>query len=506
MRFRFPHRTAIGASLVSILVMLMLSQAPISAQRASIMLAAYLAGRACGIRLPTERCVAWAIIGVVWSDPSVIVSAAFQFSFLAVVGLVKWGGQHRGPLGWIRVALVAWIVTAPIQLWHFGTVAPTGIIANVILTPMTALYLVPLGLLGIIFAPFTQIPMDLAAKSAQLMVCIAEALVEQFGGTITLGRWVTPLFVLVPTILSLRKRLGCMLISSGVFILIAMTMKPPKTFVDFISVGQGDAILLVSNGRAALVDAGPDSKAYQIRAHLKYLGISRLEWILITHQHPDHFNGLETLIESVDVGAIYHGSNRESSISWKRTTQLVQHRGISLHEIQTSDQRMGSLHIRTFAPTASPHVNENDRSVAVRIDGLSSSVLLTGDLEHFGEMRLTAMNPGIIDVLKLGHHGSRTSTSDMLLDAVTPAVSVASCGRFNQYQFPHAEILNRMKSHDVDVLSTASHGLIRVIMDGPLAVQGMHPPVGYNTVINSKPRGFLDWFERHIRSFYPKDK
>ena len=222
------------------------------------MITGYLMGRFVGLRIPILRCLYWAAIYLLWNDPGALSSPAFQFSFIAVFSLIQFAGGGSGPVSWLRVAFVAAVCRAPIQVWHFGTFAPTGLVANVILTPFTALVVVPLGLFGVICAPVSQLPLECAAISAQGMVCVAESLVEVFGGSLILGRWMTPIATALALSLFLASRPKQLLLSWFFLVLLAGSMKPPEEYVDFIAVGQGDAILVVSRQTAAMVDVGPD--------------------------------------------------------------------------------------------------------------------------------------------------------------------------------------------------------------------------------------------------------
>ena len=258
-----------------------------------------------------------------------------------------------------------------------------------------------------------------------------------------------------------------------VFVLLAGSMKPPEEYVDFIAVGQGDAILVVSRQTAAMVDVGPDPAANRVLSHLRNQGIRRLEWVLITHQHPDHYRGLETLVQYIEVGHVLHGPLLETSGDWLRLQERLSAFGIPMREVSSGEDLLGTIHLQRFAPVSSKHISENDRSVALRIDGQAGSVLLTGDLEAFGEKRLSSMDPGQVDVLKLGHHGSQTSTTLTLLNEILPSLSVASCGDRNRYGFPHKTILHRLQRAKIPVLSTAQHGLIRIILGDDFEIQTM---------------------------------
>ena len=107
--------------------------------------------------------------------------------------------------------------------------------------------------------------------------------------------------------------------------------------------------------------------------------------MLITHQHPDHYRGLETLVQYIEVGSVLHGPLLETSGDWLRLQERLSAFGIPMREVSSGEDLLGTIHLQRFAPVSSRHLSENDRSVALRIDGQMGSVLLTGDLEAFGE-------------------------------------------------------------------------------------------------------------------------
>ena len=251
---------------------------------------------------------------------------------------------------------------------------------------------------------------------------------------------------------------------------IAVWNKPPGDVVDFLSVGQGDAILVRSGGRVALIDAGPAPKARALRQYLRTQGISHIDSLFITHHHPDHFRGLASLSIDATVGRLIHSGRHSADPEWNALLDTYRKAGTDVEVARDEDLRLGALNLRVFAPLSTPWMSENDASIALRIDGQARSILLTGDLERLGERRLLARHPGIVDVLKLGHHGSRTSTMDDLLDTVRPSVAVVSLGLGNRYGFPHTVIEQRLKQRQIPLFRTDRDGLVRVHLTGEVPV------------------------------------
>jgi competence protein ComEC len=463
-RLTYPHRLAGFVSILVTILFLMIAQAPLSAQRAAVMICYALVGGMIGRPVPSPRLVAMAVLVVLVPNPQLVTHPGFQFSFGAVIALVTLCRGFKGVKAWIAVAFIASIATWPIQVWHFGTLCPAAPLTNLILTPLASLIVVPVGLLGLALSPLTQLPLDFAAVLAEFLVSIADVFADWGAGVWVTGRWPSPIIALLPVLMLTVGYRYIQLLAMLTLTYAALVGMPPRHYVDFISVGQGDSILLVSDNRAALIDAGPSARASAIVGHLHRMGLARLEWVAITHHHPDHFAGLPFIMKHLDVGAIRHFPTRDLPKNW--SLMVAQNNSLDqlARPIESGDTQLGSLHIRTYEPTKSRWVSENDRSVAFRVDGLSQSILLTGDLEGYGEFRLSQSLLGQIDILKLGHHGSRTSTSSQLVDLIRPRLAIASCGINNRYGFPHQDILYELVRREIPVLTTARDGLIRVDM------------------------------------------
>jgi len=490
LRMTYPHRLAGFASMVVTVLFLVIAQSPMSAKRAAVMICYGILGAMIGRPVPASRLVALAILIVLIPNPYLIKHPGFQFSFGAVIALVTLCRNFKGINAFIAVSFVASIATWPIQVWHFGTLCPWAPITNLVLTPLASLLVVPLGLLGLVLSPISQLPLDYAAALAEYFVSLTQTLAELTTGTMVVGRWPSPLFLILPVLLLTMGYPYIQLLSVVGLVYTGSVTVPPDHYVDFIPVGQGDSILLVSKKSAALIDAGPSSNASTIVGHLHRMGLSKLEWIAITHHHPDHFAGLPYLVRHLQVEQIKHLATNEVPDTW---TQMVDQSPVLetlVAPIRSGDLGVGSLHVRAFRPTESRWVDENDRSIAFRVDGMTRSVLITGDLESFGELRLSHQGVGQIDILNLGHHGSRTSTGSAFLDALQPSLAVASCGAHNRYGFPHAKTLAELKERKIPILTTARDGLIRIHMG--IGAQSVET---YRSSIDSLGSGF----DGHLR-------
>jgi len=259
--------------------------------------------------------------------------------------------------------------------------------------------------------------------------------------------------------------------------------------VTFLDVGQGDAAVVEAPGGAVAVidgggsfDDGFDPGARIVEPFLRARGITRLDLVALSHPHPDHLNGLRRIVRRFPVGALWTSGDAGDNPEYLHLLELARAAGIPTP--RPADRDLGSMHVVPLGPfvdeggrdvIAPPAgLSVNDASLVVRVAFGGRAVLFPGDLEADGEGELvgrrTAGQTVAADVLKVPHHGSRTSSSDELLDAVQPRLAVMSLGWRNRFHFPAPEVVERYAARDATVLRTDRDGAITVIIapDGAL--------------------------------------
>ncbi len=494
------HRWAAALAAPAVLGFVTLAQFPLSACRAGLMVGLYLVGRGLGRRPDGVILLGWAAVILLADGPAGAAGAGFQLSFGAV-GALLWlatGPASAGaaPADGISraarrlrlatsTAVIAAAATAPVEAWHFGTVAPLAPLANLLLCPLAAMVLVPLGLVGLALAPLTGLPLDVAAAGAEGLTALAEVFAG-WGGSWIVGRAMAPAAAIPLAVLVLLRMGRPRAASAGALLLagIAAIARPAGGAVDFLPVGQGDAVLVRSAGHAMLVDAGPDPTGFRLLGALRRAGIDRLDAVFVSHAHPDHFAGLSALVDRVDIGAVWF-NGRRGGRSWQAMARRLTARGVPLRRARPGRFSVGGLAVSVLVggPRPSEPLSENDASLVLRVDGPAASVLLTGDLEAAGEARLLAEAPRPVTVLKAPHHGSRTSSGPALLDRLCPAAVVHTVGRHNRFGLPHPAVLARYAAADIDNHRTDRDG--RVTLDLDVGSIGAHrrarrrlPPAG----------------------------
>ncbi len=459
-----PYGWAVIAVVPAVLLMLAVSQNPLSAQRAAIMTLYYLLGRACGMKTHPLDVVGLSALMALWASPTCWTGPSFQLSFGVVTALVLWGSRMKGWRGAWESTWVASLASAPLQVHHFGSFSPVSPIANFVLTPFTALVIVPSGFLGLILGSWGEYLLEFAAFTAEFMVATSEILGAAAGGEQIVGSYSSP-WVALPLMLWVTRRhltVTARLVWVSLLLCLGFWGRPYGTTIEFLSVGQGDAILIQSKGSYALVDAGPDPLARSLTRHLHRSGVRKLKWVLVTHLHPDHFAGLADLSNTIEIGEVLFNGRRSTSREWIRLRRTMLSKKIPMVATLSHRRRFGESTLDFIAPggVQDHQLRENDASVALRIEADGMRALLTGDLEAHGEKRLIRHQIGPVELLKLGHHGSRTSSTPAFLESICPSAGVITSGYQNRYGLPHAEVIKRSSRRGISLWRTDQDGWI----------------------------------------------
>lgn len=267
--------------------------------------------------------------------------------------------------------------------------------------------------------------------------------------------------------------------SSGNFV--SQTGETGTVSVYYFDVGQGDSGLIrLPNGENILIDAGLSSGADQLTAYLKQLGVSRIDYLIGTHPHADHIGGMAKVIQQFDIGQIYIPKVADSQVPVTRTYESMldaaAEKGLLFTQARggVTILQQNGVQLRLLAPLGETYDDLNDYSVVAKLTFGNRSFLFTGDAEQQSERQMVAQERSDLhsDVLKVGHHGSSSSSTASFLEAVSPQYAVISCGKNNDYGHPHKEVMNRLQKAGIQVYRTDEQGTILIRSDGDsLSVQ-----------------------------------
>lgn len=239
--------------------------------------------------------------------------------------------------------------------------------------------------------------------------------------------------------------------------------------VHYLDVGQGDSILIQYQTHSALIDAGENGMGEQIAAYLKKQGITQLDYVIATHPHSDHIGGMDEVLEQIPVRELFMMRFSESMTpTTKSYTSLLY--AIYDHHVQLTEPqngqvlKLGDAKITLLVPKAE-YESMNNMSIVARLDYDNASFLFTGDAEKEREKELLRLQTNLnADVLKVGHHGSSTSSSKEFIQAVSPKYAVISCGKNNDYGHPNKRTLQILS--EIQLYRTDYSGTVVIASDG----------------------------------------
>jgi competence protein ComEC len=427
----------------------------------------------------------------------------FQLSFAATAGIIWLAaplGAWLGTRGWpawlasaVAVSLGAQLAVTPVMLAHFNQLSLAGVAANLVVVPLAAAG-TTLGMLALLVACVSDLLADvlfqalwpvlwalrLAVKAAALLPAALVYLPAP--GWVSIAAWYAAL-TLLPFLGA--RRWPRMATVGFVGLALALSLwqwvRPGdgKLRVTFLDVGQGDAILVEApEGPRLLVDGGPGgARRLDVgeRVLLPYLWnrpAARLDVMAMTHSDPDHSGGLGAVLKRMRVGEFWE--NGRWGPGSEETLRALERSGACRRTLAAGQRFwLGSALVTVLGPDGTvpldqpPPISENEESLVLRLDWRGFSLLLTGDLGAPGEERLLAAHAPLRTLaLKVGHHGSRFSSSEDFLDVARPAIAVISAGARNPFRHPTPEALGRLEAAGARIYRTDRDGAILLETDG----------------------------------------
>jgi len=238
--------------------------------------------------------------------------------------------------------------------------------------------------------------------------------------------------------------------------------------VSFLDVGQGESILIRSAEHTVLIDGGEFRARGVIRDYLRAAGIRRIDYVVATHPHSDHIGGLVYVLGRYEIGRVLMPDVTHNTETFLNFLEAIENNNIDVH-FPTPGERIsaGIIEFTVVAPRPGFHANLNNASIVLRMQHGRTSFLFTGDAEGEAERWMLSSDVNLrSDVLKVGHHGSHTSTTPAFLDAVNPRIAVIQSGADNRFGHPHQRVLQSLEARNVEILRNDELGTIRMITNG----------------------------------------
>jgi competence protein ComEC len=487
-----------------------------SVTRAVLAANLHITARLLGRKSAPAASVAAVFIALVSISPASAADLSLQLSFLAAAALVGYAGPvaSLGPApSWIilplAVNVVAVTATAPLTASLFNRVTPGALAANLVAVPLMAA-----GYVSSLLAPVLGLlPPALAALGLDVdpdlspQTLLAGVAARAFEGARAASAWVSaipgmsysvctpPGWMVAATVAAgalvaareLDHRFRVAALAAGALLLTLIILPTEKGSLNgvapggkgvmsatFFDVGQGSSALVETPaGNRILVDAGGFARSAfdvgerVVARSLLSMGILRVDAVMISHRDFDHIGGAAAILDLFDGGEIWLAPSARSSIHVTRLIAMALERGRTLRLLSAGRRfRFGGAEIDVFHPPAREACGTtNNCSLVLSVRTPGGSLLLPGDIEEWAESRLAgSLSP--VDLLLAAHHGSRTSSTRLFLQALTPRWVVVSCGSLNHYGHPHPSALRRLREAGARVLRTDLHGAVRAVFSG----------------------------------------
>lgn len=454
------------------------------------------------LKMPVDDALAISFIGFVLLEPGVIFQIGFQLSYLATASLIysKVILQDRHWLNKsLLITFVCQLLVYPLLLYHFYELSISSFLANIVFVPLFSFVVLPMNLILLIITTFSQ---SFAKPFFEIYEPLRTWLTDVilFFQDLPLQQWspgkpalwlvcVAFISVLISFYFLETRHYGKVAIALLIPALcIHFTpMLYNETRLTFLNVGQGDCTVIELPFRRAVyvVDTGgvlrlrqeawqASNRPYEVGRQvvapfLKGKGIRQVDVLIVTHPDTDHVEGAEEVLEEIKVREIHVTPGSLNIPAMQELLAEAKTQKVPVKEkMEGTSWRVGSANFHYLSPRDTHYEGNNDSIVLFMQQGLFR-VLLTGDLEEAGEQQLiTQYGQQLADItlLKAGHHGSKTSSSEPFVELLQPKLTIFSAGRNNRYNHPHEVVVERFKQRQLATKTTGIDGTIEVIFDG----------------------------------------
>ena len=485
---RLDKRAAYPITMLFLALYWVMTGGSVSVTRAVLMIYILMIGRLTDKSYDLISSISLAALVLLAKNPLFLYDTGFLYSFGAVYGIALAANaaakvkKHRKLVLVFAASFGASLFSRIITLLNFYTVNPFEILTNIILMPLLSfivIYAFVTGFSGLIFSDIRLI-----AKPLELLVGLLMRITRLLGGisavkvghpntavlcTLLIATLLTVFFLLRPC----RRRFICILVCLPLIFAVGTLTRERDVNISFLYVGQGDSCVITKDktayiidcGGTAVSDIGKDTGRYRIMPYLDYCGVKKVGAVFISHNDTDHIKGLFDMFGAVDIDGIYIAELSDRNENYDLLMKYSKEHSTPVKTLECGDKTVfGDISFEVLYPFEHNEKDSNENSLVLRFEHGSNSVLFTGDISKKSEKRLLESNIDA-DVLKLAHHGSKGSSCNEFIEAVSPRLAIASAGNNNQFRHPSRETVERLNKHKVPVYATFD-GMIKLKSNG----------------------------------------
>ncbi|MBN1277468.1 MAG: DNA internalization-related competence protein ComEC/Rec2 [Deltaproteobacteria bacterium] len=517
------RKTAAFLTCIPVLAYSLTAGFHVSTQRALVMILAFLASMILGREKDAWSTLAMAGLIILLFDPFALFSISFQLSFTAVVGILwltpvflnlifsRFESLNNGKtffgriivyfIGLFAVTLSATVFLLPLITFYFHRVSCVTVPANILIMPVLGLWVLPLGLISAALIPVYAPAADVCLQTGTWGLHVMMKIIESFADLSWSSFWtVTPnlfeisvFYALIFFMFFYRKWIWA---RRTVFLLVIVIIADIAFWtwkvrfnncleITFLDVGQGNAALVAfPGGKKMLIDGGGfsyssfDIGSMVVAPFLWHSKIMTIDYLVLSHPHSDHMNGLVFIAESFRPGEYWSNGDRVATPSFHELMNVIESKGIKkmLPEDLANGMLIGGACIEVLHPLdrkgGNRHLKKardiDNRSLVLKLTYQGKSILFPGDISQMAEKGLVSSSGDSLrsHVLLCPHHGSKGSSSMEFLESVKPDICIISSGEYNRFGFPHDQVLRRLQVAGSRVARIDRHGAVRFTICG----------------------------------------
>ncbi len=519
-----PKKIAAWLTLPFLIFYTLLAGGQVATVRSLIMLLAALTALLLDREHALLHSLALAALLILVAGPQAVFDISFQLSFLSVLAIASvvllWNELHvpaenrflrfrNSAFLLVLVSLSATLATAPLVAHYFNQFSLIGVVSNMIIVPFAGFVVVPLGLFSGLLSlltgalPLPALNQLVADRFCDTVTFFSRLPLAQFHppapglfSLITCALLLGSGYAIVRSVLlyryqplasSSRVPRNQVIIAavSGLLLILSVTIffMPRRTgTVQFPDVGQGDcALITLASGKNILIDGGGsyddrfDVGRRIVAPYLWNQGIHRIDLVILSHPHPDHMNGLKYLVRTFAIGEVWTSGLDKDLPGYAELERLISVRGIPVRVVSATDPPVviSDAEVRILHPAQGflsrerkAYAAENSRSLVVRIAMEGKVFLFTGDIGEDAEEEMLRSSADLrCDLIKVPHHGSKSSSSEPFLFRARPEIGIVTVGGKNRYGHPSPEVVERYHTAGTRLFRTDQDGALTVTVD-----------------------------------------